>query len=505
MLPAADGPLVDVALPDGQHLYAVVKGRRKETAGQAPAPRPEPSTGDPPNRLRASGFGEYRLGMFDARLRTLLGCAVGEATYAQYQTLIRNPSAVESTDLDYKGEQYGKGTEGAGELAKDVAALANASGGTLILGLREDRATSIPVLTNPEPLTDRLRKNYRETLVLRLDPPVECDIHFIAVDPEDPAPKGLVVISVPPSARAPHAVVGTSDLRDGTLRFPYRNDNHTAHMNLAQVKRAIAASTSLAVGRHDVLIAADHEVSDHPGGVVGEKLVLVLTPDLPGAMPIDSESLQRLAREGRALELPFYDQPAFGSFGVGPRRFIAAESDHRPRYVAHFHADGTVAWAVEGPTTGASTIRSTEPEPAWHSDHVVQAVLVHLHHAAVHATTHAGASGTATARMVLDVGNSPACGLARTGSWGPQVYSPAAQQYASGQAGLLLDAAAEGGTGLVQAAASLLADCFQNFGMVEAHQLTLEGQINLPVWGPHARKDITAWAETAGVEVITDR
>jgi hypothetical protein len=32
-LPQADGPLVDVALPDGQHLYAVVKSRRKEPDG----------------------------------------------------------------------------------------------------------------------------------------------------------------------------------------------------------------------------------------------------------------------------------------------------------------------------------------------------------------------------------------------------------------------------------------------------------------------------------------
>ncbi|SEG85360.1 hypothetical protein SAMN05216223_11648 [Actinacidiphila yanglinensis] len=30
-LPQADGPLVDVALPDGQHLYAVVKSRLRET------------------------------------------------------------------------------------------------------------------------------------------------------------------------------------------------------------------------------------------------------------------------------------------------------------------------------------------------------------------------------------------------------------------------------------------------------------------------------------------
>lgn len=33
VLPQADGPLVDVTLPDGQHLYAVVKSRRREPDG----------------------------------------------------------------------------------------------------------------------------------------------------------------------------------------------------------------------------------------------------------------------------------------------------------------------------------------------------------------------------------------------------------------------------------------------------------------------------------------
>nr|WSX72399.1 DUF6233 domain-containing protein [Streptomyces sp. NBC_00899]WSX81530.1 DUF6233 domain-containing protein [Streptomyces sp. NBC_00899] len=32
-LPQADGPLVDVTLPDGQHLFAVVKSRRREPDG----------------------------------------------------------------------------------------------------------------------------------------------------------------------------------------------------------------------------------------------------------------------------------------------------------------------------------------------------------------------------------------------------------------------------------------------------------------------------------------
>lgn len=441
--------------------------------------------------------------MFDARLRTLLGAAPGDATYAQYLALIGNASAVESTDLDYKGRQYEpRKPEWQAELAKDVAALANASGGTLILGLAEDRATSVPAAANPEPLTDQLRKNYREALVWRLDPPADCDIHYIREDPAAPTPRGLVVISVPASARGPHAVIGLKDVHDHTLRFPYRNDNNTAYMNLTQVKRAIAAQTSLAAGRRDVLIDAEHTVARKPGGVRGEKLLLTLTPDLPGAMAIDTVSFKQFTDEGRILQLPFYGPDIFSDFGVGPRRFIAAGSHDRPSYLAHFHGDGTVAWAVEGPSTRSSGIDGYSPGPAWHTDHIVQAVLALLRHAAVHTTARAGSSGTATARLVLEVGNQSAWGLTRAGNWGPHVISSVDQQYASGEVGLLLEAVAEGGAGLVQAAAALLADCFQHFGVVEAEQLTYDGRINLAAWGPGARADITGWAKVSGVEVL---
>ncbi|MEV5795149.1 hypothetical protein [Streptomyces sp. NPDC052192] len=49
--------------------------------------------------------------MFAVRLRTLLGSPAGNASYAQFLTPLRNPSAAESGDIDYKGEQYGNGTE----------------------------------------------------------------------------------------------------------------------------------------------------------------------------------------------------------------------------------------------------------------------------------------------------------------------------------------------------------------------------------------------------------
>ncbi|MEU6346255.1 ATP-binding protein [Streptomyces sp. NPDC046977] len=444
--------------------------------------------------------------MFDARLRTLLGAAPGEATWGDYQRLLRNPAAAESADLEYKRQQYEKKPEWQAELAKDVAALANASGGTLILGLEEDRATSIPVKANPELLTDQVRKNYREALAYRLDPQVECDIHFIAQDPTDPAPTGLVVISVPPSARGPHAVIGVKDARDGALRFPYRNDNNVTFMNLTQVKRAIAASVSLAAGRHDVLHAAHQAVVTDGRGRPGPNLLLTLTPDLPGTFPIDAAAFHAFRRDLADAELPFFGREVFRSFGVGPRRFIASTGDSRSRHVAHFHADGTAAWATEGPQVaafGASDTALPEHARSWHSDHVVMNVLAILQYLACHAATRAAAAGTATARLTLDVGNQPACGIASDrGSSAHIVFSDTERQLATGQAGILLQAADDASL-LVQAAASLLADCYQHFGIVEAEQLTHDGQINLPAWGRRYHDTITAWAKNTGVEVLT--
>lgn len=445
--------------------------------------------------------------MFDARLRTLLGASSGEATWRDYQMLLRNPSAAESTDLEYKRRQYEKKPEWQAELAKDVAALANASGGTLILGLEEDRATSIPVKSNPELLTDQVRKNYREALAYRLDPQVDCDIHFIAQDPADPAPKGLVVLSVPPSAHGPHAVVGVKDARDGALRFPYRNDNNVTFMNLTQVKRAIAASASLAAGRHEVLAAADGALVTDDRARPGARLLLTLTPDLPGAFPIEAATFHAFKRELVAADIPFYGREVFGAFGVGPRRYIASTGISRCRNVAHFHGDGTAAWSTEGPLVRAFG-RGDEALPelatSWNSDLVVMNVLAILHYLCSHAATRAAASGTATARLTLDSGrHQPPCGIATDAASGVQgVFSSLDHHMAVGTAGLLL-AAADGGSLLVQAAAALLADCYQHFGVVEAEQLTHDGRINLPAWGPRHRETITRWADQIGVDVLT--
>ncbi|MGW9028597.1 AlbA family DNA-binding domain-containing protein [Streptomyces sp. NPDC055722] len=69
------------------------------------------------------------------RLATLLGTDPTRATAEDVRKLLNNPQTAEGQDLDYKLEPHGNGMEGGGELAKDIAAFANSTGGVLVLSL----------------------------------------------------------------------------------------------------------------------------------------------------------------------------------------------------------------------------------------------------------------------------------------------------------------------------------------------------------------------------------
>ncbi|MFD9137319.1 RNA-binding domain-containing protein [Streptomyces bottropensis] len=75
--------------------------------------------------------------------------------------------AAEGRDLDHKLAPHDTGTEGGGEPAQAIAAFANSTGGVLVLGLQDDRRTSVPVHASPIQLTDGPRRRYSETLASR--------------------------------------------------------------------------------------------------------------------------------------------------------------------------------------------------------------------------------------------------------------------------------------------------------------------------------------------------
>ncbi|MEV0436585.1 ATP-binding protein [Nocardia sp. NPDC050413] len=162
------------------------------------------------------------------RLTAVFGVPVAELTAASIDRAIAN-QVPEAGDLDWKQMLYPDTSEGRGELAKDVAALANASGGILVLGVQEDGSSrasaSTPVaVSNSE--TERMQKICQH-LVRPFLPGVK-------VRPLHLAPtSGYYVIVVPRSPDAPHAVVNGN--KGHLLSYPLRDEATTRWLGEGEI------------------------------------------------------------------------------------------------------------------------------------------------------------------------------------------------------------------------------------------------------------------------------
>ena len=133
------------------------------------------------------------------RLTALFGAPVDALDESAIQSAI-DSRIPEDVDLDWKEAHYPKDKNP--ELAKDVAQLANTMGGIIVLGIKEqDGCADAP---NPVPLGDNQERRIREVVSARIRPFLP-GVSFRSI--ETSADMGYLVIVVPQSADAPHAVV----------------------------------------------------------------------------------------------------------------------------------------------------------------------------------------------------------------------------------------------------------------------------------------------------------
>jgi hypothetical protein len=139
------------------------------------------------------------------RLAFRLGAELTELTPAHLQALcdLRMP---EDADLDFKSEDSytTSGPDGLDELAKDVTALANARGGLIIIGVKEDSQGCAESL-NEVVVSDKKIVQMYNGLRARVVPYLP-DIWINDLETVTGSSKGYVLIAVPGSAIAPHAV-----------------------------------------------------------------------------------------------------------------------------------------------------------------------------------------------------------------------------------------------------------------------------------------------------------
>lgn len=147
------------------------------------------------------------------RLVGLLGRGLDNVDYDCITALVGNSEAAESEDLDYKRSHYATDDKGREELAKDVAAFANHTGGLLILGMAENKG--VPSMAFDVDLDDTHLRRIRQTIANNTAPPVSYE-PIPVPNPSSPN-VGFLLLAVPRSPYGPHAVTAPPPNRPGIL------------------------------------------------------------------------------------------------------------------------------------------------------------------------------------------------------------------------------------------------------------------------------------------------
>jgi hypothetical protein len=441
-----------------------------------------------------------------ARLESLLGSSIEQVEYSQLMTLISN-QVPEAFDLDYKSEMYGSSDKDKRDAATDVAALANTSGGLLIIGIDEDdqaRAETAPGVI----LSDADERRIRQIVGSQVVPMPLIDF-LRAEDPGQPG-HGLVLIAVPRSPLAPHAVL----VNEG-LRYPRRNGATTRYLSEPEVAEAYRQRFTSAHRVIDRATEIEAEALERLATTDDQVWIVVsLVPELAGEMIIDHSALRKAKAElfgKQPLILP--TSLAWMRINIGRRRILAdgtSDSGRRARYLsADLYDDGSGVFSSHvlqrsaqptGPNTGEPVARMVNDES------VVNGILSGLRFLARHAQDRAAAGGNSIIRaQIFPVGSQQPLMLGQnrmgfTDILGTRVMMDTRPSERVAP----LDGLASGGRELVSATYLLATDVFQEFGCAEAAQLTRDGDVRSPYWGQGWVPYLAEWASEAGVEATGD-
>jgi hypothetical protein len=458
------------------------------------------------------------------RLEALLGAPLDTVTYAALAALKGNLEAGETEELDYKRVQLADTEEKKAELAKDVAAFANHIGGVLVIGMAD--VNGIPSEVMDTDVSDALQRHFHQVIARLTAPTVRFDMR--AVPNPDPAAGGcgFLLVSVPRSPQAPHAV--TAPLKNGTkeaLLYPRRVGTKTDWLTETDVATAYQRRFSEGADRSQRLNTVERAVVyDLPKNGLPYLLVTVV-PEIPGDMLINQETFRRHQAELLASSLLGENERVFDGVRIGSRRLVATGGDRAAEWYSQ--CDGSGVWAMR-PTThltpaGEETFRWAEP------DTVVWLLLSALHLLGVHARDRSGATGTALTRAVIvDNCYSHPDGPPRPDPLTFMYRRPEAQllyplridalrdndrtrvplstqtsTYADSNAVVFLDELADQGPGLIQTASLLADEIMQAFGIAEAPPLTRAGQLRQSGWGYQLRTNMVKWAVAHEIEVLT--
>ncbi|MDP9422938.1 MAG: ATP-binding protein [Pseudomonadota bacterium] len=227
---------------------------------------------------------------------------------------IINAKATEGQTLEFKAELPASNDRGKSEFLKDVSALANASGGAILFGIKEKagEADSLAGLHLADP--DSEMRRLSQTLESGVEPRV-AGVQFV---PLKLGESDVLVVDVPQSFDAPHRY-----LFNGHSKFVQRSGTHVAELSYDQLRSAFNRSAE----RLDRLrqawandLSLDHTWRQIERGPVGVLRVASLVA-ADGKQVIDPQAAHErwseLILPGWGGGSPFYN---YDGFAVAPGR-----------------------------------------------------------------------------------------------------------------------------------------------------------------------------------------
>jgi hypothetical protein len=448
------------------------------------------------------------------RLTALFGAPVDALDESAIQSAIdgRIPGDV---DLDWKGAHYP--THKNHELAKDVAQLANARGGIIVLGVKDKNGCAdapAPVL-----LGDDQERRIREVVSERIRPFLP-GVNFKSIQTSPGC--GYLIIVIPRSADAPHAVVENNR----KLAYPVRDGTKTRWLSEYEVAacyrdryqaRAVADDRLGLVHREGVSRIAFWQ---HPW------LAVSLVPLIKGHRVIGSEGLagerafMSKWRESAPPESPFGDIRVF----PGIRRAIVTEtwqyagSSACPHAELHYDGAGFGGtWRLYEPAGSTSRIDGNHVPEA---DKILQdAMEIQLFALVLFLVRHAVDTGAAgecflRAQQCLRQQNTPDHTVTPTQMCEPfsfigrqdrgmyQVVESSLTlqlQTRTADTSVILDELVLDLQAIVRTSYGLAADILGEFGVAEPIILRPDGRLNVDRLLSQRRQIIEPWAQREGL------
>ena len=157
------------------------------------------------------------------------GRSLHDLSLSDFQLLVDN-HIPEGPNLEYKESAYSGEASDIREMLRDVTALANAEGGYLVMGIREDHASRAAALTpidEPKARVQAINQACLDGIQERI-PGLEVAPYEIGFN------QGIIVIRVPPSEQRPHMMA-----RDHSTDFVCRYGADKREMTLEEIRESV--------------------------------------------------------------------------------------------------------------------------------------------------------------------------------------------------------------------------------------------------------------------------